>query len=129
DKLAAGDVPSAAALFKAAVNDAPDPVPHELYTETLSKFPANVFFRGGRDEGREIALLIEPKIRSNAKQLLDLAGFYMSVEDGSGAKRLAEAALKVDPNSAAAYQALGLASRMDFQLDASAAAYAKALEI
>ncbi len=129
EKLVSGDIPAAFQYFKAAASDAPKPLPNELFTETLSKFPANLFFRGGRDEGLEIAKLIEPKIDGSASQQLELAAFYMSVEDGSAAKRLAEAAVRLEPNSPAAYQVLGLANRIDFQLEESAAAFARALEL
>jgi tetratricopeptide (TPR) repeat protein len=58
-----------------------------------------------------------------------VAQFYLSIESGADAKRLAEAAIAAQPDSADAYQTLGLANRMDFDLEASASAYAKALEL
>ena len=128
DKLAAGDVEGAVKFYKAAIKDAPKPVPDQLFTETLAKFPANLYFRGARTEGFELARAIETKSNSSVAQLLSVATFYMSIENGSEARRVAESAIKLDPASPAAYQTLGLASRMDFLLDDSAAAYAKALE-
>ena len=128
DKLAAGDVEGAVKFYKAAITDAPKPVPDQLFTETLAKFPANLYFRGARAEGFELARAIETKSNSSVAQLLSVATFYMSIENGSEARRVAESAIKLDPASPAAYQTLGLASRMDFLLDDSAAAYAKALE-
>ncbi len=129
EKLAAGDPEAALKFFKAAVADAPKPLPEPLFLETLSKFPANLYFRGLRQQSFEIAKSLENKAETNAAQLLKIAEFYISIENGSEAKRLSESALKIDANSSAAYQMLGLADRVDFQLEQSAAAYAKALEL
>ncbi len=127
--LAAGEPVKAAEHFKVAANDAPVPVPDQLFNEALSKFPLNLYFRGARTEAFEIASILEQKAATNADQLLSIATFYMSVENGAEARRVAEAAIKIAPTSASAYQTLGLASRIDFRLDESAAAYAKALEL
>ena len=129
EKMVAGDLAAAAALFKAAVTDAPRPLSDQLFTESLSKFPTNLFFRGERDAAFEIARILENKADASAPQLLNIAAFYMSVENGAEAKRVAEKAIAVDPNSSSAYQTLGLANRIDFQLDESANAYAKALQL
>lgn len=129
EKLAAGDTQAAAEFFKMAAKDAPKPIPEKLFTETLSKFPANLYFRGLRDEALEITRTLESKAEANAGQLLSIAAFYISIENGAEAKRSAEDAIKIDPNSSTAYQTLGLANRVDFRLDESAAGYAKALEL
>ncbi|MBK9214807.1 MAG: hypothetical protein IPM59_04290 [Chloracidobacterium sp.] len=129
ERLAAGDVDGAVGYFKAAASDAAAPMPEQLFNDTLIKFPANLYFRGARQEAIDIAKTLETKASDNAVQLLSLAAFYISIENGSEGKRLAEAVIKIDPGSAAAYQTLGLANRIDFLLDDSAAAYAKAVEI
>ncbi len=129
EKIVAGDIDGAIALFKAAVTDAPKPMSDQLFTESLSKFPANLYFRGERASAFEIAKALEEKSEQNAGRLLSIAAFYMSVENGAEAKLVAEKAIVLEPNSSAAYQTLGLADRIDFQLDESAAAYAKALEL
>lgn len=127
--LVAGDAPKAAEYFKIAATDAPVPAPDALFNDTLAKIPANLYFRGARKEALEIAGLIEEKSSTSVDQLLAIASFYMSVENGAEARRVAEHAIKTAPASSPAYQTLGLASRIDFRLDESAAAYAKALEL
>lgn len=127
--LAVGDVAKAAGYFKIAATDAPTPVPDALFNETLAKIPANLYFRDARKEAFEIVALIEEKSAASVDQLLAIANFYMSVENGAGARRVAEQAIRAAPESSPAYQTLGLASRIDFRLDESAAAYAKALEL
>ncbi|HVF46741.1 MAG TPA: tetratricopeptide repeat protein, partial [Pyrinomonadaceae bacterium] len=129
EKLQAGDIAAAAAIFREAAAAAPVPIPDRLFSDALSKVPANLYFRGFRAEAMEIAKVLEAKVETRAGQLLTLAEFYMSIESGSDVKRLADKAIALEPASSAAYQSLGLANRMDFQLEASAAAYAKAIEL
>lgn len=128
-KLRAGDAESAVVLFKQAVADAPAPVSEKLYADIIVQFPTNLFYGGQQIAAVEVAKLIEEKVKNNPKQLLGLAAFYLGTENAAEAKKLADAAIALDANSAAAYQTLGLANRLSFQLEDSAAAYAKALEI
>lgn len=129
EKLGAGETDAAAAAFKAAATDAPKPVPEQLWIEALSKIAANLYFRGARESAIEIEKILEGKADGNLKQLLDVANFYMMIENGSEARRVSLRAIALDPNSSAAYQALGLANRIDFQLLGSASAYERALEL
>ncbi len=129
ERLLAGDLVTASDFFKAAAAEAPKPVPEKLFTETLSKFSSNLFFRGAQLEAVEIAKILEERADANAAQLLNIATFYLSVEMGADARRVAENAIKLTPDSSAAFQTLGLANRIDFELEQSAVAYAKALEL
>lgn len=129
ERIAAADVAAAAEFFTAAAKDAPKPVPDQLFTDTLAKFPANLYFRGARAQAIEIAKVLEDKADTKVGQLLSIATFYISIESGGEAKRVAEMAVKLDANSSAAHQMLGLANRLEFQLDESAASYARAVEI
>ncbi len=128
-KLRLSDNQNGIELFKLAALEAPTPVSNKLFTEILLQIPTNLFFRGQREAAVEAAKIIEEKIAENSKQLLGLAAFYLGTENAFEARRLAEKAIELDPASAAAYQTLGLANRMNFDLEESAAAYAKALEI
>ncbi|MFZ1702588.1 MAG: tetratricopeptide repeat protein [Pyrinomonadaceae bacterium] len=127
--LSAGDPATALVDYKMAIADAPAPVPDQLFAETFARFPANLYFRGAREESYELASMLEKVAESNVGQLVSIANFYMSVENGSEARRVADIAIKAAPDSSVAYQTLGLASRMDFRLDMSAAAHARALEL
>ncbi len=128
-KLRAGDAAGGAALFKLAVKDAPAPVSDKLFADVLTHIPTNLFFGGAPDAATEIAAAIEKKIENNPKQLIALATFYIGVENAEQAKRLAEKAAALDPNLPSAYQTLGLAARLNFNLEDAAAAYSKALEL
>ncbi len=126
--LEAGDLKTAAISFTAAVTDAPKPLPEKLFTDVIAKFPPALYWRGDRAAAFEVATLIEAKCDTNAAQMLAIAAFYMNIENGAEAKRIANAVIAREPSSPA-YQTLGLANRIDFQLEDSAAAYARALEI
>lgn len=128
-KLQGHETEAGIALFKLAINEAPVPVPDKLFQGILSNLPTNLFWQGQREAAVDIAKLIEEKIGGNAKQLLSLAAFYIGTENAAEAKRLAERMIVLEPNLPDAYQTLGLANRMSFQLQESADAYVKALEL
>lgn len=128
-KLVAGDVTAAAKQFTLAVDDAPKVITDQLFADPLSKFAASLYGRGGRNEAIAIAKLLEARVSEDPTKLLTIANFYLSVEDGIDARRTIDAVLKSSPDSSAAYQALGLAHRVEFELEESAAAYARALEL
>ncbi|MGI8470005.1 MAG: tetratricopeptide repeat protein, partial [Pyrinomonadaceae bacterium] len=129
EKLRGGETATGIELFRQAVTDAPAPMSDKLFSEFVLQFPTNLFYGGQRAAAIEIAGAIEEKIGDNAKQILGLATFYIGTENGSEASRLAEKAIALDPKLPAAYQTLGLASRLNFQLDDAVAAYAKAAEL
>lgn len=129
ERLAAGETDAAAAIFSAAAKDSPKPVPDQLWNEALSKIAANLYFRGSRDTAIEIEQVLEGKAENNLPQLLSIAGFYITIENGAEAKRLAEKVIAAEPTSVAAYQTLGLANRIDFELFGAASAYTRALEL
>ncbi len=128
-KLRLSDNLGGITLFKSAVTDAPSPISDKLFSEIIVQLPTNLYFRDQRKAADEIAKMIEEKISGNANQLLDLAAFYLGTENGFESKRLAKKVIEIDPQSASAYQTLGFAERLNFDLEASAASYAKALEL
>ncbi len=128
-QLQSGDAAAGIELFKLAVQDAPTPVSDELFTKVILGFPISLFSRGQRGAAFDVAKLIEEKVGTNANQLLDLSKFYINVEYGTEAIRLAQKSVELAPESAKAYQVLALANRLNFRLDDAANAYAKALEL
>lgn len=128
-KLEAHETEAGIALFKLAIKEAPTPIPDKLFDAVMINFPTNLFYQGQRVAAVEVAALIEEKAGNNAKQLLNLAAFYLGIEQSGEAKRIAEKVIANQPDMPDAYQTLGLAQRMSFQSAESAAAYAKALEL
>ncbi len=129
EKLLANELDKGVAFFMSAAGGIPKPIPARLFTEVVSKFPANLYYRDQRAAAIEIASVIEKKAEGNPSQLLALAGFYLGIESATDARRLAEAAAVADPASITAHQTLGLAHRLNFDLEESAKAYEKALEL
>lgn len=129
ERLAAGDSTAALPLYKLAAESAPKPVPEKLFNDSLLKIPTTLFWRGNRIEALDIAKTLESKAAGNSTQLTGLAMFHIGIENGDDAVRLAEKAVEADPASSKARQTLGLAHRVNFQLEESAAAYAKAVEL
>ncbi|MEP6704865.1 MAG: hypothetical protein ABJB34_08675, partial [Acidobacteriota bacterium] len=129
EKLLSGDVAGAAALFKLVVERMPQPVPDDLFSESISKIPSTLYFRGQRAPALELASMIESRVGSNAAQLLEIANFHLSTENGSEAMRVAAKAAAIDPSSAAARRTIALAHRINFDLELSADSYAKSLEL
>lgn len=129
EKLRAGDAAAGIELFRQAVADAPVPMSDKLFSEVILQFPTNLFYSRQQPAAAEIAGAIEEKVGGNAKQVLGLAMFYIGIENVSEARRLADKAIALEPNLPAAYQILGLANRMDFQLNEAIAAYTKAAEL
>lgn len=128
--LAAGDAAAGIELLKAAVRDAPAPMPEKLFTNVILKFPTVLFFGGERAAAFDVAEMIEEKIgNADVKQLLGLATFYIGIENATNARRLAQKAIELAPEMPLAYQTLGIANRLGFRLDEAAAAYAKALAL
>ncbi|HMM81128.1 MAG TPA: tetratricopeptide repeat protein [Pyrinomonadaceae bacterium] len=120
------EIEPALKLYAAAADDVPKPIPDTLFNERLSKVPAKLYWKGYRGQALDIARKLEDK--ADAPQLKELAGFYLTIESGDNARRAATSAIALAPDSAG-YLMLALADRVDFDLDRSAAAYAKALEL
>lgn len=129
EKLKIGETENAIRIFKEALEESPNPISEGLFANVILPFPNKLFFVGQQTEALKVATMIESKIGDNPKFLLGLAAFYLGIENGNQAKSIAESALSLDPNLPAAYQTLGLAYRLKFDLEESEKAYAKALEL
>jgi tetratricopeptide (TPR) repeat protein len=127
--LKAGDAQGGAEQFRLAITEAPDKISDKLFAGVISQLPFNLFARGERAAAVEVARLIEEKVKDDPARLLNLAGFYARIEDAEDAARLAQAAIKLAPDMAVAYQALGVAQRIALQTEAAAVSYARALEL
>ena len=58
EKLRSGDAEASVALFKLAIEEAPEPMPEKLFTEVVSRLPYNLYFNGQRAAAIEIASAI-----------------------------------------------------------------------
>lgn len=159
EKLRLSETEEGVKFFVLAVSEAPKPISEELFAKVILQLPTNLFFRNQPKAALEVARIIEEKAEGNPRQLLALATFYLGTENADEAKRLAEKVISVANSNAvvstdananattstattnpasvmlpvesqiAAFQTLGMANRLNFDLEAAANAYAKALEL
>lgn len=134
-KLTLSETEEGVKLFILAAAEAPKPISEELFAKVMLQLPTNLFLRNQPKAALEVAKLIEEKVEGNSKQMLALGAFYLGVENGDEAKHVAEKVLALDAatltseSQIGAYQMLGMANRLNFDLEGSAQAYAKALEL
>lgn len=129
EKLRAGDHAAGVELFRAAVREAPAAMSDKLFAEVIAQLPANLYVLGEREAGLELARAVEARAEGSAPRLLSVASFFLGIEQPEEAARLAQAAVTLKPDLAAAHQALGVAHRLSLRLDESAAEFARASEL
>ena len=128
-KLESGDAAGGIELFKRAVQETPSPVPNDLFTKVILGFPLSLYSRNQRAAAFDVIKLIEEKIGPNAAQILDLAKFFINIQYGTEAIRLAKKSTELAPESAIGFVTLAIANRLNFQIEDAANAYAKAAEL
>jgi uncharacterized membrane protein YgcG/tetratricopeptide (TPR) repeat protein len=128
-RMQAGNVDQGLEQFHLALTDAPVDMPEGLFSEVLARIPFSLYTAGLRDAAFEIARQLEPMAKSNGKRMVTLSEFYLAIENAGEANRLAESAVQLAPDVAAAHQALGAARHIDLRLDDAESEYAKALSL
>ena len=116
-------------LLRLVIEEAPAPYSDKLHDVVIGRIPFNLLYLGERAAALEFAKLIEANIGDNAFRLLNLANFYIAVEEQTEAERLAEKAVALEPNSAQGYEILALAYRYNFKIEEAGNAYGKAVEL
>jgi len=129
EKLRTGDTAGGVQQLMLAISDAPMDASDKLFNGVIAQIPLNLYMRNEAAEGFKAAQAIESKYGNDAKRLLAISGFYLSLERGDEAARVAEQATRLAPDMAAAYNALGLALQISLRLDEATAAYKRALEL
>lgn len=129
EKLKAGDIIGGVEQFGEAITRSPEKISDAFFVKVVSQLPINLYMRGQRMASLDAARLIEAKVKDDPKRLLTLAGFYLSIEEADEAARVSERAIQLQPEMAAAHQALGASRHIALRLDEAAAEYARALEL
>lgn len=129
ERLQAGDASAGVEQFQLAIAESPEKMSDALFTKVVSQLPMNLFMRGERAASFDAARRIEAKVKDDARRLLALSSFFLSIEDSEEATRLSDAAVKLAPDLAAAHHALGAAHHIGLRLDQAAVEYARALEL
>ncbi|MBX3265929.1 MAG: tetratricopeptide repeat protein [Acidobacteria bacterium] len=125
----AGEKEAAIGLFREAITNAPSPASDRLFAEILIRIPGSLLLKSEGKAAVEAARDLEPHAAGKVDRLLALVTFHTSIENGTDVVRLSEAASLIEPPAAAAFRALALAHRLNFDIEAAEAAQRKALEI
>lgn len=128
-RLKNGDSMGGIEQLMLAITEAPTNMSDKLFSGVVSQIPLNLFLRGQRNAAIAAALKIESKFGADPKRLLALAGFYLGIEEGNEAARLAAEAVKLAPDMAEAHHVLGRGLHISLRLDEAAAEYKRALEL
>lgn len=128
-KLKDGDRAGGLQQLSLAINEAPTNISDMLFSGVVAQIPSNLYLRGEREAALDAARMIETKFGSDAKRLLALSGFYLGIEDGEEAARLAGQAVKLAPDMADAHRALGLGLHLALRLDEAAVEYKRAIDL
>ncbi|HET9479832.1 MAG TPA: TPM domain-containing protein, partial [Pyrinomonadaceae bacterium] len=116
-------------LLRAIEEADPANTPDNLFSGVISQIPTNLYLRGEREAAFKAAQNVETKFGSDPKRLLGLAGFYLSIERGDEVIRIAEQAIKLEPDLAEAHRMLALGLHVSLRLDEAAAEYKRTLEL
>ncbi len=128
-KLQGGDVTSGIQQLMLAITAAPASMSDKLFAGVISQIPLNLYLRGHSAEAFQAAKVIEEKFGSDPKQLLAVARFYLRIEHGEEAARVATQAVKLAPDSAEAHHTLAFGLHISLRLDEAAAEYQRALDL
>jgi uncharacterized membrane protein YgcG/tetratricopeptide (TPR) repeat protein len=129
EKLKNGDAVGGVEQFGEAITRSPEKISDAFFVKVVSQLPINLYMRGQRTASLDAARLIEAKVKDDPKRLLTLALFYLSIEEADEAARVSERAIQLQPEMAAAHQALGASRHIALRLDEAATEYARALEL
>jgi uncharacterized membrane protein YgcG/predicted Zn-dependent protease/cell division septation protein DedD len=127
--LKAGDSAGGLQQLLQAIDAADLTVTDQQFTDLIAPIPMNLYVRGEHAAAFKAAENIEAKFSTDAKRLLNVAGFYLSIERGSDVVRVAEAVVKLAPDMAEAHRTLALGYHISLRLDEAAAEYKRTLEI
>ena len=124
-----GDVENGIKHLMLAIDEADTTVSDQLFSGVIAQIPSNLYIRGQKDAAFKAAQAIETKFGSDPKRLLSVAGFYVGLEMGGEASRLANLAVKLAPEMAEAHRVLALGHHINLQLDEALAEYQKTVEL
>ena len=128
-KLKNGDSAGGVEHLLRAIDEADATTSDKLYSGVIAQIPANLYLRGEREAAFKAAQTIETKFGSDPKRLLALANFYLGIERGDEAIRVAESVIKLAPDLAEAHRVLALGLHISLRLDEAAAEYKRTVEL
>lgn len=127
--LKAGDSAGGTQQLLQAIEQADLTVTDQLFTGVIAQIPMNLWVRGEHAAALTAAQNIEAKYGTDAKRLLNLAGFYLNIERGNDVIRVGEAAARIAPDEPEVHRVLALGYHISLRLDEAAAEYKRTLDL
>ena len=128
-KLKNGDSAGGVEHLLRAIDEADMTTSDKLFSGVIAQIPTNLYLRGERAAAFKAAQNVETKFGSDPKRLLAVATFYLSVERGDEAIRIADNVLKLAPDLAEAHRMRALGLHISLRLDEAAAEYKRTVEL
>ena len=127
-KLKNGD-PTGVDDLLTAINEADTTISDKLFTGVISQVPMNLYLRNEQAAAFKAAQAIESKFGDDPKRSLSVAQFYLGIERGDEAARIAEQVIRTAPDLAEAHRVHAMGLHLSLKLDEAAAAYKRLLEL
>src|SRR5689334_17180466 len=128
-KLQNGDTVGGVEQLLRAIDEADVSISDKLFSGVIAQIPTNLYLRGEREAAIKAAQNVEAKFGTDPKRLLEVAGFYLSIERGSDTVRVAENAVRLAPDLAEAHRLLAVGLHISLRLDEAIAEYKRTLEL
>jgi len=124
-----GNLDKGVESFKASFDAIPEPMSDDYFQQLVWNFPALVANAGHREEAVKLMRSFEPRLWSNATRLMEISGFYASVEDAPDALRVLERAGVLAPKDARVHANMGTVYVMTFDFEKSEKEFLTAIEL
>ena len=128
-KLQNGDTIGGIEQLMRAIDEADVSISDKLFSGVIAQIPTNLYLRGEREAAIKAAQNVEAKFGTDPKRLLEVAGFYLSIERGNDTVRVAENVVKLAPDLAEAHRLLAVGLHISLRLDEAIAEYKRTLEL
>jgi tetratricopeptide (TPR) repeat protein len=128
EKLKNGD-PAGVDELLLAIDEADSSVSDQLFTGVISQIPMNLYLRKEYPAAFKAAQNIESKFATDPKRLVSVAGFYLAIERGDEAARVAELAINLAPEMAEAHRIRAFGFHLSLRLDEAINEYKRVLEL
>jgi len=128
-KLKNGDSTGGVYFLLRAIDEADVNISDELFSGVISQIPTNLYMRGEKEAAFKAAQSVEAKFGTSAKRLIAIAGFYTGIERAGETIRLAEMAVKLNPDLAEAHRMMAVGLHISLRLDEAIVEYKRAVEL
>lgn len=127
-KLKAGD-PTGVEDLLLAIEESDPSISDQLFSGVISQIPMNLYLRGEHAAALKAAQNLENKFATDPKRLVSVGGFYLAIERGDEAVRVADLAVNLAPELAEAHRVKAFGLHLSLRLDEAITEYKRVLEL